>query len=253
VKGGTIIAEVNGKEMTFAVNRVHLEDDAGMLKHFSSFAGVDYNRAGCPLIEIVSEPCIHAPEEAVAYALAIKAILQYIDASDCNMEEGSLRVDTNISVRRKGEKGFRNKIEIKNMNSFSFMEMAIKSEVHRQIEEYLNKPGVPPENVIAQATYRWDPEKKETVLMRMTTAIFQNPISFPSCSQRPTSKKCAARSPNSPCSGNAATSKSWAFPIIRRLLSRVKKPWLITLKRLSNIVPMAATLPIGFWLNSQDA
>lgn len=164
--GGTIITEVNGEEKSFAVNRVHLEDDAGMLKHFSSFAGVDYNRAGCPLIEIVSEPCIHTAEEAIAYATTIKAILQYIDVSDCNMEEGSLRVDTNISVRPKGEKGLRNKIEIKNMNSFSFMGMAIKSEVHRQIEEYLNHPNIPHENVIQQATYRWDPEKKETVLMR---------------------------------------------------------------------------------------
>jgi aspartyl-tRNA(Asn)/glutamyl-tRNA(Gln) amidotransferase subunit B len=166
VKGGTVIAEVEGEEQSFAVNRVHLEDDAGMLKHFSTFAGVDYNRAGCPLIEIVSEPCIHTPQEAVAYAMAIKAILQYIDASDCNMEEGSLRIDTNISVRKKGEKGFRNKIEIKNMNSFSFMELAIKSEIYRQIEAYLSNPQLPPEQVIQQATYRWDPEKKETVLMR---------------------------------------------------------------------------------------
>ena len=152
--------------MTFAVNRVHLEDDAGMLKHFSTFAGVDYNRAGSPLIEIVSEPCIHTAQQAVAYATTIKAILQYIDVSDCNMEEGSLRVDTNISVRPKGEKGLRNKIEIKNMNSFSFMEMAIKAEIHRQIEEYTNTPHLPHDQIIQQATYRWDPEKKETVLMR---------------------------------------------------------------------------------------
>lgn len=166
ILGGTIIADVNGEEKSFAVNRVHLEDDAGMLKHFSNFAGVDYNRAGCPLIEIVSEPCIHTAQEAVAYAMAVKAILQYIDVSDCNMEEGSLRVDTNISVRLKGEKGLRNKIEIKNMNSFSFMELAIKSEIHRQVEEYLRHPHVPHDKIIVQATYRWDPEKKETVLMR---------------------------------------------------------------------------------------
>lgn len=166
VIGGAVIAEVGGEEKTFAVNRVHLEDDAGMLKHFSTFAGVDYNRAGCPLIEIVSEPCIHTAAEASAYAMAIKAILQYIDASDCNMEEGSLRMDVNVSVRPKGEKGFRNKIEIKNMNSFSFMELAIKSEVHRQIEAYLHSPTLPPSQVIEQATFRWDPEKKETVLMR---------------------------------------------------------------------------------------
>lgn len=166
VIGGTVIAEVGGEEMQFAVNHVHLEDDAGMLKHFSTFAGVDYNRAGVPLIEIVSEPCIHTPKEAVAYAMAVKAILQYIDASDCNMEEGSLRVDANISVRLKGEKGLRNKIEIKNMNSFSNMEMALEAEIKRQIKEYTNHPDKAHHEVITQATYRWDPEKKETVLMR---------------------------------------------------------------------------------------
>lgn len=166
VIGGTVVVEVDGEEKTFAVNRAHLEDDAGMLKHFSNFAGVDYNRAGVPLIEIVSEPCIHTPKEAVAYAMAVKAILQYIDASDCNMEEGSLRIDANISVRPKGETTLRNKIEIKNMNSFTFMEMALNSEIKRQIQEYISKPHVPADQVITQATYRWDPEKKETVLMR---------------------------------------------------------------------------------------
>lgn len=166
VLGGTVIAEVQGEEKSFAVNRVHLEDDAGMLKHFSNFAGVDFNRAGSPLIEIVSEPCIHSPREAVAYAMAVKAILQYIDASDCNMEEGSLRIDTNVSVRLKGEKALRNKIEIKNMNSFTFMEMALHSEIKRQIQEYINHPHRPHHEIIQQSTYRWDPEKQETVLMR---------------------------------------------------------------------------------------
>lgn len=166
VIGGSVVAEVGGKEMTFHVNRVHLEDDAGMLKHFNTFAGVDYNRAGVPLVEIVSEPCIHSPKEAVAYAMAVKAILQYIDASDCNMEEGSLRIDANISVREHGEKGLRDKIEIKNMNSFSNMEMALEAEIKRQIREYTANPDKSPREIIQQATYRWDPEKKETVLMR---------------------------------------------------------------------------------------
>lgn len=166
VKGGFIHAEVKGQEKIFAVNRVHLEDDAGMLKHFPTFAGVDYNRAGVPLIEIVSEPCIHSPQEAVAYAMAVKAILQYLDASDCNMEEGSLRFDVNVSVRLKGELTLRNKIEIKNLNSFNYMELAAESEIRRQIWEYTHNPDKPPHEVIKQATYRWDAEKKETVLMR---------------------------------------------------------------------------------------
>lgn len=167
VIGGSIIAEVGGKEMSFPVNRVHLEDDAGMLKHFTNFAGVDYNRAGVPLIEIVSEPCIHTPKEAVAYAMAVKAILQYIDASDCNMEEGSLRIDANISVRLRGETELRNKIEIKNMNSFSYMEMALQQEINRQIKEYMAHPNKPHHEIIQQATYRWDPEKKQLALMRL--------------------------------------------------------------------------------------
>ncbi len=166
IKGGTIVAEVDGVEKSFAVNRVHLEDDAGMLKHFPTFAGVDYNRAGVPLIEIVSEPCIHSPQEAVAYAQAVKAILQYVDVCDCNMEEGSLRIDANISMRPKGEKTLRNKIEIKNMNSFSNMEMALEAEVKRQIREYQQNSNKDPNEVITQATYRWDADKKETVLMR---------------------------------------------------------------------------------------
>lgn len=166
VLGGSIIAEVNGEEKSFAINRVHLEDDAGMLKHFTNFAGVDYNRAGVPLIEIVSEPCMRTPEEAIAYASMIKAILQYTDVSDCNMEEGSLRVDANISVRLKGETGLRNKIEIKNMNSFSNMGIALHSEIKRQIQEYLNHPNKPIHEVISQCTYRFDPELGETVLMR---------------------------------------------------------------------------------------
>src|SRR5574338_478254 len=157
---------VDGKEKEFPITRAHLEDDSGMLKHFTNFAGVDFNRAGVPLIEIVSEPCMRSPKEASAYAMAIKAILEYIYASDCNMEEGSLRFDVNVSVRKVGEAGFRNKIEIKNMNSFSNLELAIDHEIFRQIKEYEAHEGKDPNEVIKQSTYRWDPDKGETVLMR---------------------------------------------------------------------------------------
>lgn len=170
VIGGIVIAEVGGEEKSFAVHHVHLEDDAGMLKHFPAFAGVDYNRAGVPLIEIVSEPCMHSPKEAVAYAMAVKAILQYIGASDCNMEEGSLRFDVNVSVRLKGEKILRNKIEIKNLNSFNYLELALESEIKRQIWEYTNNPNKAIEEIISPATYRWDPDREETVLMRKKEA-----------------------------------------------------------------------------------
>lgn len=166
VKGGTVIADIDGEAKTFAVNRVHLEDDAGMLKHFPQFAGVDYNRAGVPLIEIVSEPCLFSAKEAVAYAMAVKSILQYLDVSDCNMEEGSLRMDANISVRPKGSAELRNKIEIKNLNSFTFMSLAIESEFKRQVREYIAIPTKDHKEAIIQATYRWDMDRKETVLMR---------------------------------------------------------------------------------------
>ncbi|MDP1608012.1 MAG: Asp-tRNA(Asn)/Glu-tRNA(Gln) amidotransferase subunit GatB [Chlamydiales bacterium] len=166
ITGGKITAFVDGHAKTFHINRAHLEDDAGMLKHFTTFAGVDYNRAGAPLIEIVSEPCIHSGKEASSYASAIRAILLYLDVSDGNMDEGSLRMDANISVRPKGSSELRPRIEIKNMNSFSFLEMAIESEFKRQVALYKKNPDVAPQELILPGTYRWDPEKKEAILMR---------------------------------------------------------------------------------------
>lgn len=160
--GGRIIADVQGEEKTFPINRAHLEDDAGMLKHFSNFAGVDYNRAGVPLLEIVSEPCMHSPKEAIAYAMAVKAIMEYINASDCNMEEGSLRIDVNISVRPMGEKTLRNKVEIKNMNSFHNMELALEAEIKRQITFYTQYP----DRKLEKGTFRFNLETGQTEMMR---------------------------------------------------------------------------------------
>lgn len=158
--GGTVIADVDGQEMTFGLHHAHLEDDAGMLKHFSQFAGVDYNRAGVALIEIVSFPCMHTAREAACFAMQIRSIMEYLDASDCNMEEGSLRMDVNVSVRKKGEKELRPKTEIKNMNSFTNMELAIQAEIKRQIEVY--QTG----GTITSGTYRFDLPTLTTILMR---------------------------------------------------------------------------------------
>lgn len=166
VWGGSVTAIVEGVEKAFQINRVQLEDDAGMLKHFSTFAGVDFNRAGVPLIEIVSEPCMRSAKDAVAYAMAIRSILDYLNVSDCNMEEGSIRFDVNVSVRKRGETKFRNKIEIKNMNSFSNLEVAIQHEIERQIALYEAHPSTPHGELVPQATYRWDPETSKTILMR---------------------------------------------------------------------------------------
>lgn len=166
ILGGSVTVEVEGEEKVFTIDRAHLEDDAGMLKHFPHFAGLDDNRAGVPLLEIVSTPCLRSAKDAVAYAQMIKAIMQYIDASDCNMEEGSLRMDVNISVRKKGETSLRNKVEIKNMNSFTFMAIAIDSEIKRQTKAYLEVPHDDPKKVVLQSTYRFDPDRRSTILMR---------------------------------------------------------------------------------------
>lgn len=166
--GGTITCQVDGKEKTLTLEHTHLEDDAGTCKHFNDFGGVDYNRAGCALIEIVSTPCIDVtPKEVRAYVTMIRAILQYIDASDCNMDQGSLRVDVNVSVKKRGEEKLRNKVEVKNMNSFNFIEMAIDAEVKRQIALYENNPNESQDTLVPQSTYRWDPEAKMTRLMRI--------------------------------------------------------------------------------------
>ncbi|SYX08779.1 Aspartyl/glutamyl-tRNA(Asn/Gln) amidotransferase subunit B,aspartyl/glutamyl-tRNA amidotransferase subunit B,aspartyl/glutamyl-tRNA(Asn/Gln) amidotransferase, B subunit,GatB/GatE catalytic domain [Chlamydia poikilotherma] len=167
VRGGHVKAIVQGAERYFELAQAHIEDDAGMLKHFGEFAGVDYNRAGVPLIEIVSKPCMFCADDAVAYATALVSLLDYIGISDCNMEEGSVRFDVNVSVRPRGSEELRNKVEIKNMNSFAFMAQALEAERCRQIDAYLENPNKDPKTVIPGATYRWDPEKKKTVLMRL--------------------------------------------------------------------------------------
>ncbi len=164
ITGGSVTVEIDGNIQQFTVHQAHLEDDAGMLKHFNAFAGVDYNRAGVPLLEIVSTPCMHSPKEASAYAMMIRTIMQYLDASDCNMEEGSLRIDANVSVRPKGFSQLRTKTEIKNMNSFSNMELALESEIERHISLY--KKTSDSENAILQQTFRWDPELRSVIVMR---------------------------------------------------------------------------------------
>ncbi len=166
LRGGTITCEIGGHTRHFAIQHAHLEEDTGMLKHFPGYTGIDYNRAGAALLEIVSEPMIHSPREAVAYAMAIRTLMHYLKASDCNMEKGSLRIDANVSVRPKGSKGLRPKVEIKNMNSFHHMELAIEGEIRRQIRLYTLQPHEDPKILVQQETYRFDPVKKTNVLMR---------------------------------------------------------------------------------------
>ena len=151
------------------ITRAHLEEDAGKLVHAGGKAGrldssdyslADYNRGGIPLVEIVSEPDIRSADEAYAYLTELKNILLYIDVSDCNMEEGSLRCDANVSVRPKGTEKFGTKAEIKNMNSFRFAKQAIEYEIKRQIA--LLEKG---ERVI-QESRLWDVTENKTKPMR---------------------------------------------------------------------------------------
>jgi len=144
------------------ITRAHLEEDAGKLIHEGVRDGswVDYNRAGVPLLEIVSEPDLRSPDEAFAYLVSLKAILQYLDVSDCNMEEGSLRCDANVSVRKKGGTKLGTKAEIKNMNSFRGVHHAIAYEIKRQSQLIRNGERV------LQETRLWNEAKAETVSMR---------------------------------------------------------------------------------------
>lgn len=171
LSGGSVQAEINGKEKLISIHHAHLEDDAGTLKHYPSFTGVDYNRAGAPLIEIVSEPCMESAKEAWAFAFAIRTILIYLNASECNMEEGTFRIDANVSVRKQGEISHRPKVEIKNINSFSFMGMAIDKEIERQIRLYESSPNEPYDEVVPSSTCRWDHEKREIVVMRKKKSV----------------------------------------------------------------------------------
>ena len=121
-------------EKNIRIRRVHLEEDTGKLFHQKDYSLIDFNRSGIPLLEIVSEPDMNSPEEAYSYLTALKSILEYIDVSDCNMEEGSLRCDANISIRKKGDSALGTKTEIKNMNSFKGVKAALEYESKRQMD-----------------------------------------------------------------------------------------------------------------------
>jgi aspartyl-tRNA(Asn)/glutamyl-tRNA(Gln) amidotransferase subunit B len=164
VKGGDIpIVSPTRGEIKVRLTRAHLEEDAGKSLHetFHDFTGIDLNRAGTPLLEIVSEPDMRSAEEAVAYAKALHALVRWIDICDGNMQEGSFRCDANVSVRPAGSDQLGTRCEIKNLNSFRFLERAIEFEVKRQIE-VLEDGGR-----IEQETRLYDAERDETRSMRI--------------------------------------------------------------------------------------
>lgn len=158
---GWVDIEVDGKTKRIGIHRIHLEEDAGKLSHTANGSLVDFNRQGTPLIEIVTEPDINSPEEAYAFLEKLKNIVQYTGVSDCRMEEGSLRCDGNISIRPVGQKEFGTKTEIKNLNSFNYIRLALESEEKRQAK-VLESGGV-----VQQETRRYDEKTKKTTLMRV--------------------------------------------------------------------------------------
>jgi len=149
-KGGYLDFEFGGGLARVRLTRAHLEEDVGKLTHFDRHSGVDFNRAGVPLLEIVSEPDLTSADMAYEYLNALKEVLQQAGVSDCDMEKGMVRCDVNISVRPKGTKELGAKIEIKNMNSFSGVRRAAEYEIARQIE-VVSKGGR-----LVQSTRRWD-------------------------------------------------------------------------------------------------
>ncbi len=162
---GALEIEVGGEKKRIGITRLHMEDDAGKSLHegfpdSDRWSYLDFNRCGVPLIEIVSEPDLRAPAEAYAYLTALKQILEYTEVSDCNMEEGSLRCDANVSVRLRGAPKFGTKAEVKNLNSFRYLAHALEYEIERQIG-VLESGGA-----VAQETRLWNVAAGRTEPMR---------------------------------------------------------------------------------------
>jgi aspartyl-tRNA(Asn)/glutamyl-tRNA(Gln) amidotransferase subunit B len=161
-KGSLMVTLEDGSEKTIGITRAHMEEDAGKSLHedFHGLSGIDLNRAGTPLLEIVSEPEIRSAKEAVAYLKKLHSIILYLGISDGNMAQGSMRCDANVSVRKSGDTELGTRTEIKNINSFRFVEKAILHEARRQIE--LIEDG----GRVIQETRLYDADKDETRSMR---------------------------------------------------------------------------------------
>ena len=162
VHSGYIDLAMDGEEKRIGITRAHLEEDAGKSLHedFDGMSGIDLNRAGTPLLEIVSEPDLRSAEEAGAYMRAIHTLVRYLEICDGNMQEGSFRCDANVSVRPTGESKLGTRAELKNLNSFRFVEKAIELEVERQVELIENG------GTVVQETRLYDADKHETRSMR---------------------------------------------------------------------------------------
>ncbi len=162
VGGGHLTISTNGNDKRIGITRAHLEEDAGKSLHedYHGMTGIDLNRAGTPLLEIVSEPDMRSPQEAIAYLKKLHTLVRYLEICDGNMQEGSFRCDANVSIRPLGQTELGTRTELKNINSFRFIERAIQYEIERQIE-ILEDGGQ-----IIQETRLYDPDRNETRSMR---------------------------------------------------------------------------------------
>lgn len=159
-ENGEVTILVNKIPKKISITRAHMEEDAGKSTHFGDYTLLNYNRAGIPLLEIVSGPDMNSPQEAAEYGRTIRQIVRYLDVCDGNLEEGSLRCDCNVSVRKIGESKLGTKVELKNLNSFRFVEKAIEYEIDRQIDE------IEAGKKIIQETRLYDSDKNRTYSMR---------------------------------------------------------------------------------------
>ena len=161
-RNGHVDIEVDGRKKSIGIHEIHMEEDAGKLIHdpVTGNSLVDFNRSGVPLIEIVSEPDMRSADEVIAYLEKLRMLIQYLGASDCKLQEGSMRADVNLSVREMGAEEFGTRTEMKNLNSFSAIARAIEGETERQID--LLEEG----KAVVQETRRWDDEKEYSYPMR---------------------------------------------------------------------------------------
>lgn len=160
-ENGFVEFSVEGHPRKVSITRAHLEEDAGKSTHFPEHTLLNYNRAGIPLLEIVSGPDMKSAKEAAEYCKTIRSIVQYLDVCDGNLEEGSLRCDCNVSVKKVGDPKLGTKVELKNLNSFRFIEKALDFEIERQIDLCLS------DKKIVQETRLYDPDKNRTYTMRL--------------------------------------------------------------------------------------
>ena len=159
---GYLDVELNGFTRRIGITRIHMEEDAGKSTHMGTATGINFNRSSVPLLEIVTAPDLRTPQEAAAYVKELRSIVRYLDICDGNMEEGSLRADCNISLRRRGDSQLGTRVEIKNLNSFRFIEKALSFEVLRQQDLLEQGQG----SQIRQETRLYDPDKNRTQVMR---------------------------------------------------------------------------------------